>query len=264
MPEQTQTISLQASAPQAKARPLTWWRRLTQVITLAIMGQWSFYGVFRCPFIVPYVSCENCPVLTCHGRLFTMFWGFWLAMPLLLILFGRAFCGWACPAGLVNQLLGKLAPAKLSRNKALRRLAPWTLFIALAAALVVWLGLGQPREVVPIRVGDFWQSVSLTFAHAFPFWLVRTIVVLGLMAFSLVVANFWCRYACPTGGALEALKRFSIYKVYKTEACNDCDKCRKVCPMSTRPSETNCTNCGDCLGSCPQGAIQVGRPGGKS
>ena len=82
---------------RTKARGIGRWRRLVQIAALAVMGQWSFYGIFRCPFIVPYVSCQNCPVLTCHGRLFTLFNGVWLLIPASAILFGRAFCGWACP-----------------------------------------------------------------------------------------------------------------------------------------------------------------------
>lgn len=265
MPDSANTaeFSMATAREKGKARgkALTLWRRLTQVAMLAVIGQWSFYGIFRCPFIVPFVSCQNCPVITCHGRLFTMFWGFWLAMPLLVLLFGRAFCGWACPGGLVNQLLGKLAPRKQRSPGFLSRLTPYLMYLALAAAIYVWWGMGQPREAIPIRVGDFFASVGLTFEHANLFWLVRTVTVLALVAASLLVANLWCRFACPTGGALELLKRFAIFKVYKTDKCNDCDRCLQVCEMATRPQETNCTNCGDCLGSCPQNAIKLGRPG---
>jgi ferredoxin-type protein NapH len=245
---------------KAKTVSLTWWRRLTQVVALAIIGQWSFYGIFRCPFIVPYVSCQNCPVITCHGRLFTMFWGFWLLIPLSVVFFGRAFCGWACPGGLVNQLLGKVAPLKLRLRNAFTRIAPYGVYFGTAVALYVWLILGQPREAVPIRIGGFFQSVALTFEHANLVWLVRTSFVLGFLALGLLTAGAWCRFACPTGGILEALKSFSFFKVYKNEKCNDCDKCLAICEMGTRPEESNCTNCCDCLSVCPQNAIQVGRP----
>ncbi|MCB2185608.1 MAG: 4Fe-4S binding protein [Deltaproteobacteria bacterium] len=228
---------------------------------LGVLGQWSFYGIFRCPFVVPFVSCESCPVLTCHGRIFTLFWGFWLGLPLLTLVFGRAFCAWACPGGLVNQLLGKVSWGKLNVQPSR---AVWGLFLGLAAALAIWLGLGQPRMAIPIRVGEFFTSVGLTFEHANLWWLVRTGVVLGLVALGLVAANLWCRMACPTGGALELLQRFSLFRVYKTSRCNDCNQCRRVCAMATRPAEANCTNCADCLDSCPVGAIKVGRPGPKA
>ena len=237
---------------------LKWWRRTTQLAGLAVIGQWSFYGIFRCPFIVPYVSCQNCPVITCHGRLFTMFWGFWLLLPMSVLFFGRAFCGWACPGGFVNQLSGMAAPLKLRVRNAVTRIMPYFKYLGLALALYVWLLWGQPREAVPIRVGDFFSSVGLTFEHANLIWLVRTCIVIGLLLSGLFFANAWCRFACPTGGLLETLKRFSLFKVYKTESCNDCGKCRKICEMGTRPSESNCTNCCDCLLTCPQDAIKIG------
>lgn len=243
---------------KSRATYLKWWRWTTQLAGMAILGQWSFYGIFRCPFIVPYVSCQNCPVITCHGRLLTLFWGFWLLLPLSVLLFGRAFCGWACPGGFVNQLLGMAAPLKLRVRNAVTWITPYFKYLVLALALYVWLLWGQPREAVPIRVGDFFSSVALTFEHANLIWLVRTCVVLGLLFSGLFIANAWCRFACPTGGLLESLKRWSLLKVFKTEACNDCDKCLKICEMGTRPAESNCTNCCDCLSACPQDAIKIG------
>jgi 4Fe-4S binding domain len=102
---------------KTKTVSLTWWRRLTQVVALAIIGQRSFYGIFRCPFMVPDVSCQNCPVITGHGRLFTMFWGFWLLIPLSVVFFGRAFCGWACPGGVGQSAPGQSGAAETASSR---------------------------------------------------------------------------------------------------------------------------------------------------
>jgi len=259
-------LSPAGNLPHAKPQvvPLKRWRRMIQTVFLAILGQWSFYGIFRCPFIVPYVSCQNCPVITCHGRLFTMFWGFWLLVPISALIFGRAFCGWACPGGLVTQLLSNLAPVKLRIRNMFTRVAPHLKYPALAFALYVWLLWGQPRENVPIRVGEFFSSIALTFEHANPEWLVRTFLVLGFVALSLLLANAWCRFICPAGGLLEVFRPISLFRIYKTEKCDDCNTCLKICEMGTRPSELNCTNCCDCRSVCPQGAIKIGHGGRKS
>ncbi|MBA4417812.1 MAG: 4Fe-4S ferredoxin [Syntrophus sp. (in: bacteria)] len=226
---------------------------------LAILGQWSFYGIFRCPFPVPFVDCQTCPIITCWGRITTLFWGFWLLLPLSAILFGRAFCGWVCPGGMVNQLIGKVSITKMRVRNFFNRIAPWGLFAGLIIALVLWLGLHNPRSMIPIRIGEFWGSIRLSFTHATNFWLIRTFVVLGLVAAGFIVANLWCRFACPTGGLLELIKRISLFRIFKTSACNDCNACLKVCEMGSRPDEINCTNCGDCLKSCPVDAIKIGR-----
>ncbi len=244
---------------KAVAKGLILWRRLSQAAGLLIMGQWSYYGIFRCPFVVPYVSCQSCPVITCHGRLFSMFWGFWLLMPLSVLLFGRAFCGWACPGGLANQIAAKFAPFKIRLRSFFLSAVPYGKYIGLFLALYVWLVIGQPREAIPIRTGEFFSSTGLTFEHSSVFWLTRTLFVLACVAAGLVIANVWCRFVCPAGGLLDMLKGISLFKFYKTSECNECDKCLKVCDMGTRPAETNCTNCGDCLNVCPQDAIRFGR-----
>lgn len=239
-------------------------RRLAQGISLAVLGQWSFYGIFRCPFIVPYVSCQNCPVITCHGRLLTMFWGFWLLLPVSALIFGRAFCSWFCPGGLLHQLLGMAASAKLRIRNGFTRIAPYFKYLGLVVALYLWLLYGQPRAAVPIRIGEFFASFAFTFKNANPLWLFRSLFVLGFVLLGLLLANAWCRFACPTGGALEMIKAFSLFKVYKDAKCDGCDRCLQVCEMGTRPAEANCTNCCDCTSVCPREAIHIGRPGRKS
>jgi ferredoxin-type protein NapH len=243
---------------RAPARPNPLPRWLTQLAGAAVLGQWSFYGIFRCPFAVPFVSCGTCPVLTCHGRLLTMFWGFWLALPIAVLLVGRAFCGWACPGGLANRLLAAVAPLRPRAATLFSRLASAGAIAGLAWAGYAFYTQGQRRVAVPIRVGAFFESVRLTFEHATPAWLVRTWVVLAIVACGIVVAHAWCRYACPTGGALELVRRFSLFGFRPTAACNDCGACERACDLGTRPDAPGCTGCGDCRSSCPSGAIRFG------
>jgi len=235
-------------------------RRFSQIVMLSVLGQWSFYGIFRCPFLVPFVNCQVCPVITCWGRITYFFWGFWIALPLSVVFFGRAFCGWVCPGGLVNQLIGKLAITKFKIRNEFINIAPLIgFFLSLMIVIIFWFVMHNPRSMVPIRTGEFWNSVWLSFEHAFPLWLVRTFVVLGLIVAGFILSNLWCRFVCPTGGLLELLKRISLLKIYKTHACNECNRCLDMCELKTRPDELNCTNCGDCMKSCPVRAIRFGR-----
>ena len=245
----------------------TFWRplktrvynRLLQAVMLVGLGQWSCYGIFRCPFIVPYINCQNCPVITCHGRLFSLFWGFWIGWIALAALFGRAFCGWLCPGGTVGRLLGLLSPLRLKAKSLAADLLPLGKYLGLAVALWVFFQMNQPRVNIPIRVGEFFLAVTQTWNFAQPIWIVRTLIVLGILALGLLFPAAWCRFACPMGGALESGKRYSLFKVFKTTACNDCNLCKKACYMDTRPEKSDCTNCGDCIGSCPQKCIGIGR-----
>ena len=230
-----------------------WKRRVSQLGFLAILGEFSFYGVFRCPFAVPYVSCGNCPVLQCPGR--DLWILVWVGLLVSGIILGRSFCGWACPGGLVSELLGKLALLKAKAKSSLEAMSKYPVVIA---SLLVFFVLNNPRWAIPIRTGEFFNSVSLTFEHADQLWLWRTGFILGGLALALIIPHFWCRYLCPTGGLLELLNRISFVKYFKTPACNECDSCRKVCFTETRPAETNCVNCGDCSKICPVDAIRLG------
>lgn len=233
--------------------------RILMMLMLIGIGQWSFYGIFRCPFIVPYVQCQNCPVITCHGRIFNLFWGFWGGLFFLTVLFGRAFCGWLCPGGAVNRLLGSFSKVRLKRGGFLAKALPWGKYISLALCLYLIFLVLQPRVNIPIRVGEFLPAIAQTFQFAQPVWIVRTLAVLAIVALGILLPAAWCKYACPTGGGLELAGKFSLFRVFKTSKCNNCDKCRKACYMDTRPEESNCTNCGDCIDSCPQDCIGLGR-----
>ena len=237
-------------------RTFQWKRRITQCAFLIFLGEFSFYGIFRCPFVVPYVSCGNCPVIQCPGR--KLWLSFWIILPVSAIIFGRAFCGWACPGGLISELLGKISLLRGKVKGALGNVLSSVKYIVLVGSLMVFFVMENPRWAIPIRTGDFFNSVKLTFEHADNIWILRTLFILGGLCLAVLIPSLWCRYLCPTGGVLEVLKRFSIFKYFKTKKCNNCDNCRELCNLETRPAETNCTNCGVCSNICPVDAIKFG------
>ncbi|MBO4335997.1 MAG: 4Fe-4S binding protein [Desulfovibrio sp.] len=248
------------SPEQAQRRPsrfLIILNRIVQFCTLGFLGEWAFYGVFRCPFVVPFISCQNCPILTCPGRVAHTFWGVWAAWLGILLLFGRAFCGWFCPGGLVSRLLSKSPLTKKDLHPEAVTSFSYVKYFSLLCCILVYFFLNQPRANVPIRIGEFWPAVLQTYQYASDLWLFRSGLLLLLLACSCLVAMSWCRFACPMGGLLELCKRFSLFRFVKTEACTDCSACRRACYMHTRPDEKNCTNCGDCVSSCPVNCITL-------
>ena len=232
-------------------------RRLSQIAFLVILGEFSFYGIFRCPFAVPYTDCGACPVLQCPGK--KLWIGFWVLLPITLLLFGRGFCSWVCPGGLFSDIVSKISlfKGKIKRNA--EKILSCIRYIVLTASIIFIIALNNPRWAIPIRTGDFLNSIKLTFEHADTLWLMRTVFILSGFLLIILIPHFWCRYVCPTGGMLELLKRLASFKYVMTPACNQCNACQKACSVETRPSEINCTNCGDCKDSCPVDAIKVRR-----
>lgn len=236
---------------------LSFFRRLFQTAMLLTIGEFSFYGIFRCPFAIPYVSCSNCPVVQCPGR--SMVFPFWMALCISALIFGRAFCGWACPVGFISGLLSKMTALGKNIGESIDKNLSFIKYGALALCLSYWLWLANPRWAIPIRTGDFFESVSLTFQHADTMWLTRTLSVAILILIGGMAGNLWCRYLCPTGGALDIFRKTGLFQFRKSKNCNHCGICRTTCEMDTEPERYNCINCGDCRSACPKGAIFFGR-----
>ena len=230
---------------------------MSQIVFLFILGEFSFYGIFRCPFAVPYTNCGACPVAQCPGK--KLWLGFWILLPISLLLFGRGFCSWACPGGLFSDCVSNISLLKHTINRTFEKILSLLKYIVLAASVVFIFTLNNPRWAIPIRTGEFFNSIKLTFEHADTLWIVRTAFILSGFLLIILIPHFWCRYLCPTGGLLELLKRLASFKYVMTPACNQCNACQKACSVETRPSEINCTNCGDCKDSCPVDAITLRR-----
>jgi riboflavin biosynthesis protein ribAB len=128
----------------------------------------------------------------------------------LAIFLGRAFCGWLCPSGFVNQMLGKVAITKLKiRNKKMRW-AQLGMVVTILIGLGVYFIYDNPRVMIPIRTSDeYFNSLIMSIRFADWYWAVRTVIVVALIAASLIISNFWCRFICPVGGAMELI-RFHI------------------------------------------------------
>ena len=46
-------------AGKSKTVPLTWWRRFAQVVSLAVLGQWSFYGIGQASLVAIFSQLQQ-------------------------------------------------------------------------------------------------------------------------------------------------------------------------------------------------------------
>ena len=206
---------------------------------------------------------------------------------LLILIIGKAWCGWICPFGLFQDVLDlirrKLHIGYTTFPEKLRaRLAPikWIfLFIALLVSLSIFpffmrggiaRDLSQPfcqlcpvRYIAPLFIGNtneigvnFRSPVTITMTvlgH-----LITAIVIIG----SLTKRRFWCAY-CPMGLVIGLFRRISFLKLKKDcQACTRCEICYNVCPMEIkevfleRDKENvtfqDCILCMRCVENCPE------------
>lgn len=182
-----------------------------------------------------------------------------LAMAFLL---RKAFCSWLCPIGTISEWLWRAGQKIFRRSFAPPRWLdiPLRGLKYLLLGFFVWAVSSMTAEglegflhspygmIADVKMLNFFRYLSGTGA-----W-----VIAGLMAGSLFVPNFWCRYLCPYGALLGLASLPSPLRVRRNPiACIDCAKCARVCPallpvdrlLSVKSAE--CTGCMLCVAICP-------------
>ncbi len=180
------------------------------------------------------------------------------------LLMGRAFCGWICPLGTVQEWLARLAQKMTSGRStpSARRSKAW---LPLDIPPVLDRPLRALKYVVLGLV--LWGSISAVVPPLEPFcpyktlfhfeldsalaWSVLTITLVG----SLLVERFWCKYLCPMGALLAIFNKISPLRVHTADACVDCGQCGTTCGMGIKERPENirsleCIRCLDCLDTC--------------
>ncbi len=173
------------------------------------------------------------------------------------LLMGRAFCGWICPLGSVQEWLARLAQKMTGGRR-----QGW-LPLKLPAAL------DRPLRYLKYGILGWilWGSVSAVVPPLEPFCPYKTLfhfeldsalawsVLFITLAGSLLVERFWCKYLCPLGALLAIFNKVSPLRVHTADACVDCGRCGNTCGMGIKERPENirsleCIRCLDCLDTC--------------
>ncbi len=199
-----------------------------------------------------------------------------LAIILVSLVAGKAFCSWMCPVGLISETVGDLGQRLFGRPLHLPRWLDWPLrslkYLLLgffAHAIFVVMGatalkqfLDTPYNLMAdVKMYHFFADASQT-----------TIIVLAvLIVLSFVFNRFWCRYLCPYGALLGIVGILSPNKITRDPiSCIDCGRCATACPsripVDRRKTVVSdeCTSCLTCVASCPvRGALELKTVGRK-
>jgi polyferredoxin len=189
------------------------------------------------------------------------------------LLFRKAFCSWLCPVGTLSEYLWRLGRKLLGKSLALPRWADLPLrslkyvLFGLFAYVVVTMPVPGIRAflegpygiVADVKMLDFFRRMGTATA----------VSLLVLVALSLVVQNFWCRYLCPYGALLGLVGLASPSRIRRdADLCIDCAKCARACParlpVDVKPSirSAECAACLECVAACPaEGALMLAVPG---
>jgi len=214
-----------------------------------------------------------------------------MALFLTSALFGRLWCGYACPQTVWTDLFIYVERAFEGDRNARMRLAgaPWS-FDKLwrkTGKHLVWLGIAFGTggawifyfHDAPTLIRGFWVGQAAMTAYVFCVLLTATTYI-----FAGFMREQVCIYMCPwprIQGAM--LDQHSLQITYRHDRgepraphkkgadwtgrgdCIDCNACVVVCPMGIDirdGSQLECINCGLCADACDEIMDRVGRPRG--
>lgn len=208
----------------------------------------------------------------------------WAVLTVVLTLvLGRVFCGWICPLGTLQQMVGYFAQRRrtmaerLKRNRyhPAQRIKYWVLAVLLglaAGGLVgggasVQIGLLDPITLVHRAVslvllplaGQAYAGGPLAERGYEGAWLIALVFV-AVLGLSVRVPRFYCRFICPLGALLGLLSRWSIWHIGKSAAtCSNCLLCGKDCEGACAPDAKirvpECLMCMNCFHTCHEDVI---------
>ncbi len=269
---------------------LSTYRRTAQIAFLVVTLSGILFGLSTTGIIYPYFFCYSCPwdVGACpigileHSvidiQIEGLFWtgmamlGFFIGFMVLMgLLFGRAFCGWGCPIGALQDVtnktgIGKYLNKKIGgeidhRVKYIKYLIliaiPFLSYWAMDLFYTTFCPVGGVTGTVPTLV--FYAS-EWTLGTTFPIKITSIVLFIILI---LLVVRGWCKYLCPVGAFLAPLNYKSAVNLSRDEgSCTNCNLCERACPMDVkgmgRHEDAECILCGRCVDNCRHGSLKLG------
>lgn len=201
------------------------------------------------------------------------------------VFFGRVFCGWVCPLGTLNNMVGSIREkAAAHRGRDWYRIKYYILIAMLVSAVFTLqpVGIMDPLSLLVrsfsisvyplfnygvrasfdslyntnlsgvIAVSEpiftFLKKTMLSFEQTFynQNLLIGTIFFI-VLGLNLIEKRFWCKYLCPLGALLGLVSKFSLLKRSVSEDCAECGVCGTVCPGNAAPDQKEKWKDSECL-----------------
>lgn len=182
------------------------------------------------------------------------------------LLLGRMICGFLCPFGLIQELLYKIRTPKLRKSRFTRIASyfKYILLIVVIAIPIIYSGIpvfckyicpagtleGAVSLLANAENSGFYAMLGYLFSWKF-------CVLVAVVAASVFIYRFLCRFICPLGAIYSLFCKISLLGVkLDKDKCINCGLCIQGCKMDIKHvGDHECIQCGECISVCPVQAI---------
>jgi ferredoxin-type protein NapH len=286
-----------------RAKTAGWTARLkTQLVALVALNSyfWAPAGKYLC---LPVLNCYACSLATTACPIGSLS-AFALAqqapyylvggLGLAGVTVGRAFCGWACPFGFLQDLLHRLPTRKRRLPRGANALkyalllllvvgAPWALgggaertgadrVVKQSTGALDYCALICPAGTLEAGVPGLVINPAIRKDMSWKSWLKLALLV-GILALAVVSRRSFCRSLCPLGAIMAVTSRVSALRLETDRSgCTRCGECVAACPTGARlvpatggkEATAECLNCLDCVSACPEPAALCAKLVGRT
>ena len=175
----------------------------------------------------------------------------WVFVAASLLLWGRGvYCGWLCPFGALQKLIGQLAHKYNVPQFNLPQIVHDRLWGIKYIILLVLFGISLQSLAEAERYAEiepFKTAITLRFDREWPFLLYAG----GLLVISIFNTKFYCKYLCPLGAALAVPGKFRLTNWLRRhrECGRPCQICANECEIQAiyHTGEINLDECHFCM-----------------
>jgi polyferredoxin len=235
-------------------------RQRIRIVVLAASGVLfpvSFY------YFSPYLVLQTASEGIVSGSLIVFGTQFLSAL-----VFGRAFCGWVCPAGAIGEATGGLRDRRFGRRALdFVKYGIWLPWVGLIVFLAVRAG-GLTRVEPGYQT---WHGISVSSIQSLVIFAAIVLLVVGLTLWA--GRRGFCHTLCWMApflilgrAARDRLHWPGVRLKADTQACIACGACTRACAMSLDVqgmvkrgdmSDRECILCARCADGCPKHVISL-------